>query len=1222
MKKVLLFLLLVSLKTFAQTTTTRKVSKSYYPPLPPQPVIKMVAPKDKTIPTPNTANASFTGISPTASPEVSQANHLQDISVNQYTGTPMVGIPLYSLQEGKLGVSLGLNYNASGIRGHQLSGWTGLGWDLEGIPMITRIVRGLPDEGKFEMTSWTTKVDRQGYSTSLFGLGANDDQEPDYFFLNIGGASYKFIIKNNGEVKFLLDNDITCSIGASPREGSSIVRQFDNFVFTVPDGTKYQFTNSAIEKSAEVEVGFAQTNQVYPETFSSSSNFSHYLKTNSVVSAWYCKQIISPHGQTINFSYKNVRYSYYKLADNEATGNCPSSVDKKVNRVFVEGAVVDKIENQHTVIKFNDGYTYCIELPDPITLVNKEYCYLINIANREDIDDWTQNPSNSSPAKVMKNMVVYDKDHPTEKMTWTFDYGYFTGTDNSGYDLPSGYTYNGTNPVGLTHKKRLKLSTIHYPDGNQSDFKYYGEDTGFNFKTRFTYGIDHWGYINGADGNIGGMGLIGNDFLGSCGANRATDINFLRYGSLEKVTHSAGSTIELSYGTHYAKNYGTTPIGGLRIQELRTKDFLRGTETIKSYDYTTGGQPSGYLFIKPIYRFDDYNATRYTNSALYDLLMSEAGRPSVGYGQVTETVYDVTNAVQVGKTISYFDQDETELSTATPNVPYCYFDINNEQVCINITVYYLDRFIPQYDFRGGSLLKQENYNQANQKLTENSMIYTPNNGLAIDSLYCQRVVKLNGVNQTGYYYLKTKKYRTEQTTSKSFSEDGSGTPQSSTVEFVYKDEMPLEYRNAYKGKHNQLVKSITTDSYGYTVEQLNKYVADFNFDVDSVLTCEPDCFPQNPCPESCQYWRVTVHVPVAGTEASGIYDMLNTMSGYPVETVSKRNNKVISANYQTYSNGHAISSYALRTIPKANFSEVLFQKSTDLMNKDSGYGTARSEVLNYNLYGLPELVEIKRGAKSQIIYDTQNVLPIYKTSNYGIADALSSTYQYTKSFQGISKEISPNNLEVRYNYRSSDSRLDKLTDKDGLILKKYNYDLTGSFTASSITWDNTRRTKLCNGGQITLSVYVNNLVVGAMAQFSTDGGSTWQNANIGSDGYSFTLTPTNTYQTFLARASNNPTTTISTQYHASCTTSPPFDWSNNSCTNVNGTCNFFVSATGLATDSFAEFSIDGTNWYRANVGNNGYNVSVPYVSNSQQYFLTRTAEDHSVFKQGNLAKCQ
>jgi hypothetical protein len=1029
---------------FAQNTATRKEPKPYNPPLPSQPPIKMVLPRVKNVNLPLATATGFTGISPSASPEIVQANSLQDVPVNKFTGTPIVKYPLYTLQEAGLGVSLAMNYNASGIRGNQLSGYTGLGWDLEGIPMLTRIVRGLPDEGKLEMTSFSTFTAKGGYyGNGYIGSAPADyDKEPDFFFLNVGGATYKFVFTPNGSVRFFPDADIKVSVGTAPYEGSSIAKKFTAFSFTMPDGTVYEFTNENVENTAEVEVAFAQNNKVYPFPFNvNSPNFAHYLKTNSVISAWYCKKITSPYGHQINFSYSKVLYSYYKIADNEASTYCPSSVDKKVNRVFVQGATIDKIESRHTVVKFNDGYTFCITIPDPITFQPQEYCSLIGIPNREDIDDWTQAPSNSSSAKILKNMVVYDKDHPTEKITWSFDYGYFTGADNSGYDLPSGYTYNGTNPVGLTHKKRLKLSKINFPDGNHHDFTYYGEENGFNFKTRFTYGIDHWGYINGSDGNINGRGLIGTDFISSCGSNRETDIAFLTYGSLSKISSSVGSETHLEYEANRAKNYnsGNTDIGGLRIKKIRVKDLVRATEIIKEYSYLSGGLSEGFLCIKPIYRFNNYNAQQYSNSALYEILLAEAGRPSVGYGKVTETVYDVANTLQIGKTISYFDQDETELSTATPT-QYCYFDEDTQtEICVPTVAYYLDGFIPDYDFRGGNLLKEENYNQSNVLLSSNEMAYTPNNGIKSDSLYCQRVVKLNGVNQTKFYYLKIKKYRAEQTISKAFSQDGTGTPLITPVDFTYKDEMPQLYRDTYKGKHNQLVKTTATDSYGFEIDNFSKYTADFSFDIDSILQCEPDCIP---CVESCQYWLVTEHVPASGTKARAIYDMQSYMSALPVETYSKRNGKVINSAYQTYSLRLPILSFSLRTVPKSTFSEVIFDKTTDLMNKDVGYGTARSEILSFNAIGLPTLVQTKRGASFQINYDAENVLPVSKIQNYGVSDALTSSYQYLQRYQGISKEISPNDLEIRYNYRPLDARLDKILDKDDKILKKFNYQTT------------------------------------------------------------------------------------------------------------------------------------------------------------------------------------
>ena len=82
--KKFLFLFWASGSLYAQTTTTRQEPKPYHPPLPDQPPAIIVKPKDALIlPLPNVANSSFTGISPTASPEVAQMNSLQDVPVKR-----------------------------------------------------------------------------------------------------------------------------------------------------------------------------------------------------------------------------------------------------------------------------------------------------------------------------------------------------------------------------------------------------------------------------------------------------------------------------------------------------------------------------------------------------------------------------------------------------------------------------------------------------------------------------------------------------------------------------------------------------------------------------------------------------------------------------------------------------------------------------------------------------------------------------------------------------------------------------------------------------------------------------------------------------------------------------------------------------------------------------------------------------------------------------------
>ncbi len=96
------------------------------------------------------AGGTPSGQTPTNTQDGTFVNRFQDIPVNLYTGTPLIGFPIYTLSEaGGASVPLGLSYNASGMRGHDVSGWVGMNWTAQVQPQISRIVRGIPDEGRY-----------------------------------------------------------------------------------------------------------------------------------------------------------------------------------------------------------------------------------------------------------------------------------------------------------------------------------------------------------------------------------------------------------------------------------------------------------------------------------------------------------------------------------------------------------------------------------------------------------------------------------------------------------------------------------------------------------------------------------------------------------------------------------------------------------------------------------------------------------------------------------------------------------------------------------------------------------------------------------------------------------------------------------------------------------------------------------------------------------------
>ena len=126
--------------------------------------------------------------------------------------------------------------------------------------------------------------------------------------------------------------------------------------------------------------------------------------------------------------------------------------------------------------------------------------------------------------------------------------------------------------------------------------------------------------------------------------------------------------------------------------------------------------------------------------------------------------------------------------------------------------------------------------------------------------------------------------------------------------------------------------------------------------------------------------------------------------------------------------------------------------------------------------------------------------------------------------------------------------------------------------------------------------------------FSADGinGGTVFKAAIGCD------------QILLAN-SKNPLKNLLTASFA-CSQPFEFDQSRNfkTCDGTNTTFHVFVHNIDIST--YAEFSTDGVNWFKANILDNGWEITLP--NNSQaQYFQARTADDRTLNISGYLDYC-
>lgn len=211
--------------------------------------------------------------SPDAMAMIRQAN----VNVNYYTGTSAVNIPLAELSGRELGVSVSLFYNSQGNKVQDIPSSEGLGWSLSAGGMITRIVRGDPDD----LTN--------GYCTPN-----KSDKEPDLFIFNFLGRSGKFSLDANGLPVLFPYQDILIKPGIcrTPAQTWEIVDE---------NGVRYLFgetTSSRESTTMRKDVD--------------GSNLQTYIST------WYLSKIISPNGSDeISFSYTSgsimyVNYFYTK----------------------------------------------------------------------------------------------------------------------------------------------------------------------------------------------------------------------------------------------------------------------------------------------------------------------------------------------------------------------------------------------------------------------------------------------------------------------------------------------------------------------------------------------------------------------------------------------------------------------------------------------------------------------------------------------------------------------------------------------------------------------------------------------------------------------------------------------------------------------------------------------------------------------------------------------
>lgn len=450
-------------------------------------------------------------------------------SVNFFTGTPNVEVPLYVHQGVEMNLPISLAYDGSGIKVNQLPTTTGLGWNLNVGGRISRMVMGAPDsytaafppyESWYNTTvvanklntylddgtrlergqtiTFSSKPEANNYLKFLYDVHKGEYEiQPDLFSINVMGINETFVLDASKAAvplknpRLKITYDVT---GGGTLSNST--KTIEKFTVTSDDGAVYEFE---LMETAR--------------TVNDTEDDSMAGKTKDYNTGWFLTKITSPHGKD----------EYEFIYDNYSSRNTiPFQAISEITNPILSPPQAPE-ETQGNVISNTDysGPTY-LAARKSIEKIKHNGMIIMDLSFQAGFD--------GGPDTAVTKIDIFDQASGTysEKLYKTFDLTYSYFKKNTGIDHTVGAN------AGYV---RLKLDGIDISDTNevvqQYFFEYYDP---FLIPELGSSGQDYLGYYNGAPDNQK-MYITSNLYGASGGGSRGHNFNHARKGLLKKIQY-------------------------------------------------------------------------------------------------------------------------------------------------------------------------------------------------------------------------------------------------------------------------------------------------------------------------------------------------------------------------------------------------------------------------------------------------------------------------------------------------------------------------------------------------------------------------------------------------------------------------------------------------------------------------------------------------------------
>lgn len=503
------------------------------------------------------------------SPEAAAFMKYGEESVNEYTGTANISVPLYTIKCKDIEIPLVLNYNASGIKVEQEESWVGLGWDLTIGGCINYVCAGEKDEEvgpqAIDDASWTQYLGTVKYPNSnvknqYYKYKYNDPSNYDWMSrvpyqeaftepytedINDGSGIYQYyLFRGYGERDFYSVNVL----------GKTFMFFLDPFTLnTYPigqAGEEFKVETCRGEESYVLEKkGNGRKDFIYDWKITDSNGYIYYFTNGDKLdepksgmkytSCWYLSKIYSPLGEKVDFSYTKPHEKMSRPRNVESL-RIPIVYSREYTSKITEDDL-GKGENQSS----------------QSTKVYYHYLTAIKTANQT-VTFETSRDQNCSGKEwdILKLDAIKIASTNTNSVMKTikFSYSYFKH-DNKG----GNYTKENNEKYS---DNRLKLDNVKEIASGETLTTCFSYNEEVNLPSKRSCAQDYWGYYNGQENKKGQSGntlipapqefmsLNYNPELGKYSidyADRYSRTRYMQAAMLNKVVYPTGGYTTYEY---------------------------------------------------------------------------------------------------------------------------------------------------------------------------------------------------------------------------------------------------------------------------------------------------------------------------------------------------------------------------------------------------------------------------------------------------------------------------------------------------------------------------------------------------------------------------------------------------------------------------------------------------------------------------------------------------